>query len=73
MAEGNVNSVELGSGARFGVSPGDVHSHLELLADMGRDFATSLDLEATLARAVQRITDYVDAEAGGAVHVVPVW
>lgn len=48
----------------MGVPPENVHSHLELLADMGRDFATSLDLEATLSRAVERITDYVDAEAG---------
>ncbi|WNK01038.1 SpoIIE family protein phosphatase [Thalassospiraceae bacterium LMO-JJ14] len=71
MAEGNVNSVELSSGARFGVAPGDAHSHLELLADMGRDFATSLDLEATLARAVQRITDYVDAEAGALFMLSP--
>jgi sigma-B regulation protein RsbU (phosphoserine phosphatase) len=64
MAEGNVASVELTGGAQMGVASADVHSHLELLADMGRDFATSQDLEATLSRAVKRITDYVDAEAG---------
>ena len=64
MAEGNVSSPDLAGGAQLGVAPENVHSHLELLADMGRDFATSLDLEATLSRAVERITDYVDAEAG---------
>ncbi|MBO6946527.1 MAG: SpoIIE family protein phosphatase [Rhodospirillales bacterium] len=64
MAEGNVSSLDLAGGAQLGVAPENVHSHLELLADMGRDFATSLDLEATLTRAVERITDYVDAEAG---------
>lgn len=64
MAEGNVSSLDLAGGAQLGVAPENVHSHLELLADMGRDFATSLDLEATLSRAVERITDYVDAEAG---------
>lgn len=64
MAEGNVSSLDLAGGAQLGVAPENVHSHLELLADMGRDFSTSLDLEATLSRAVERITDYVDAEAG---------
>jgi len=64
MAEGNVSGLDLAGGAQLGVPPENVHSHLELLADMGRDFATSLDLEATLSRAVERITDYVDAEAG---------
>jgi len=71
MAEGNVNDVELASGAQLGVAPGDAHSHLELLADMGRDFATSQDLEATLRRAVARITDYVDAEAGALFMLTP--
>ena len=59
-----MSSLDLAGGAQLGVAPENVHSHLELLADMGRDFATSLDLEATLTRAVERITDYVDAEAG---------
>lgn len=59
-----MSSLDLAGGAQLGVAPENVHSHLELLADMGRDFATSLDLEATLSRAVERITDYVDAEAG---------
>lgn len=35
---------------------------LELLADMGRDFASSLDMDATLAHALTRINDYVGAE-----------
>lgn len=71
MVEMRANNVDLSSGAQLGVAPGNVHSHLELLADMGRDFATSQDLEATLTRAVQRITDYVDAEAGALFMLSP--
>ncbi len=37
---------------------------LGLLADMGRDFADSRDIEGTLARALTRITEYLDAEGG---------
>lgn len=35
---------------------------LELLAEMGRDFASSLDMDATLAHALELINDYVGAE-----------
>jgi sigma-B regulation protein RsbU (phosphoserine phosphatase) len=38
--------------------------HLELLALMGADFASSRNLAATLAKAVERITHYLDAEGG---------
>ncbi len=31
---------------------------------MGRDFASTLDIEASLSRAIEHITDYVDAEGG---------
>lgn len=41
-----------------------IGSSLELLADMGRDFAGSGDIDGTLGRALQRITDYLDAEGG---------
>jgi len=71
MAEGNTNDVELVNGTELGLSPSNVHSHLELLADMGRDFATSQNLEATLCRAVERITGYVDAEAGALFMLTP--
>ena len=37
---------------------------LELLADMGRDFARSLDIEVTLQSALTRITEYLGAEGG---------
>jgi len=37
---------------------------LGLLADMGRDFADTRDIEGTLARALVHITEYVDAEGG---------
>ena len=36
----------------------------ELLADMGRDFARSLDIEVTLQSALKRITEYLGAEGG---------
>jgi len=35
---------------------------LELLADMGRDFVGSRDVDGTLLRALERITSYLDAE-----------
>ena len=41
-----------------------VSEELELLAVMGQDFAASLDIEETLSRGLQRITDYVGAQAG---------
>lgn len=47
--------------ARHGESIAD---HLELLALMGADFASSRDLVATLTKAVERITRYLDAEGG---------
>ena len=37
---------------------------LGLLADMSRDFADTRDIEGTLARALIRITEYLDAEGG---------
>ena len=37
---------------------------MELLAAMGRDFASTLDIESTLAGALRRIADHVGAEAG---------
>jgi hypothetical protein len=37
---------------------------LELLDDMSRDFARSLDIELTLQSALTRITDYLGAEGG---------
>jgi phosphoserine phosphatase RsbU/P len=43
---------------------GSIDAHLELLADMGRDFAASLDIDATLARALERITEHLDGEGG---------
>lgn len=39
-------------------------ANLELLAEMGRDFATSLDLDAALCNAVRHITTSVNAEGG---------
>lgn len=37
---------------------------LQLLADLGRDFAASLDIHHTLSKAVEKITDYLNAEGG---------
>ncbi len=44
--------------------PKGVSGGLELLSEMGQDFAASLDLEAALLKGIERITDYVGAEAG---------
>jgi sigma-B regulation protein RsbU (phosphoserine phosphatase) len=45
--------------------PGDtVSDHLELLVLMGAEFASSRNLGATLAKAVERITRHLDAEGG---------
>jgi len=41
-----------------------VYEHLELLSEMGQDFVSTRDLQASLVRAVQHITDYVGAEGG---------
>ena len=41
-----------------------ISGHLELLSDMGQDFATSLDIDETLRHGLQRIADYVGAEGG---------
>ncbi|MBL4690095.1 MAG: SpoIIE family protein phosphatase, partial [Rhodospirillales bacterium] len=43
---------------------GQVFDQLELLSVMGRDFASTLDIEASLMRAIEHITKYVDAEGG---------
>jgi len=41
-----------------------IYDQLELLSEMGRDFASSRDIQGALERAVQHITDYVEAEGG---------
>ena len=38
---------------------------MELVAALGRDFVSTLDIELTLASALRRIADHVGAEAGG--------
>ncbi|MBI3113145.1 MAG: SpoIIE family protein phosphatase [Rhodospirillales bacterium] len=55
--------------ARADAQPGNVgkdaiYDHLELLAEMGQEFASSLDIQASLTRAIEHITEYVDAEGG---------
>ena len=71
MVSAEVNDPIVTGGAPMGVAPAAVHNHLELLADMGRDFASNQELEVTLKRAVERITDYVDAEAGALFMLSP--
>lgn len=54
-----------GSGSVPEATRGDpFSSQLEVLAEMGRDFASTLDIDAALARAVELITQFVDAEGG---------
>lgn len=69
MAEGDLPTLDVASGRDLGVSPGSVHSHLELLAEMGRSFASSGDLNEALYKAVEQITESVDAE-GGALFLI---
>ncbi len=58
-----------GIDARADTRPGDagedaIYDHLGLLAEMGQEFASSLDIQASLMRAIEHITEYVDAEGG---------
>jgi len=46
-----------------------ISDHFELLAVMGRDFAATLDIEDTVARALARITRHLNA-AGGALFLL---
>jgi len=41
-----------------------VYDQLELLAEMSRDFTTTLNIQDSLERAIAHITDYVKAEGG---------
>ena len=50
---------------------GHIFDHLELLAAMGQDFASSLDIEASLRRAIEHITEYVNAEGGALFEQLP--
>ena len=52
-----------------GGDAGQVYDHLELLAVMGQDFASSGDIETSLKCAIEHITNYVDAE-GGAIFLL---
>ena len=66
---GKRQSVKTKEPAASGGGKGDggesqVFDNLELLAVMGQDFASSLDIEASLMRAIKHITEYVDAEGG---------
>jgi sigma-B regulation protein RsbU (phosphoserine phosphatase) len=46
-----------------------VFEHLELLSEMGRDFASSQDIAVSLKKAVMHIAEYVGA-AGGALFIL---
>jgi len=46
-----------------------IYDHLELLAVMGQDFSSSLDIEASLKRAIEHITKHLNA-AGGALFLL---
>jgi len=48
-----------------------LEAHLELIAEMAEDFAGSLDVDVTLARALERITRHLDAEAGSIFLLEP--
>ena len=42
----------------------ELGTHLELIAELGREFASTLDVDITLGTAVKRITAWVGAEEG---------
>ncbi len=42
----------------------ELGTHLELIAEIGSEFAATLDIDRTLAKAVQRIQDQIGAEEG---------
>lgn len=69
MVEGDLTTLEMPSGRTLGVPPADVQSHLELLAEMGQSFASNGDLNEALYKAVEKITESVDAE-GGALFLI---
>jgi sigma-B regulation protein RsbU (phosphoserine phosphatase) len=69
MAEGEITALEIPPGRALEVAAGDVHSHLELLAEMARSFASNGDLNEALFKAVEQITEMVDAE-GGALFMI---
>ena len=43
----------------------ELGTHLELIAEVGREFAATLDVDHTLETAVKRIAAWVEAEEGG--------
>jgi len=47
----------------------NISDHLELLAVMGRDFSSTLDIDATILNALEHIIQHLDAE-GGAVFLL---
>ena len=49
---------------RSGRDGGELGTQLELIARMSQDFASSLDIDATLRKALARITHHVGAEGG---------
>ena len=56
----SVSSASLGSGDG---GQHDIGEYLEFLAVIGRDFASSLDIDDTLRNALNRIASYMNAEA----------
>lgn len=69
MAEGDFNAIDVPSGSELGIPSGEVHNHLELLAEMGQSFASNGDLNDALYKAVDKITESVEAE-GGALFLI---
>lgn len=57
------------SSAKPEMTAESMNNQLDLLADLGRDFATTGDIEKTLYSAVERITNYLNA-AGGALFLL---
>ena len=60
----SMSDASLPPGGEAGQAGQQVYDHLELLAAMGKDFASSGDIEASLKCAVEHITEYLYAEGG---------
>lgn len=59
-----MNDTPIPKASETATSESQVFDHLELLSQMGQDFVSTRDLQSSLVRAVQHITDYVGAEGG---------
>jgi len=71
MANARTKNVDKSAANDRANSSARVYDNLELLAEMSQDFAASLDMTASLKKAISHITDYMDAEGGALFLLEP--